>query len=116
MGWSSRQTGRCVTVVAVGAVACIGFSPSGHATPNNSAEQNFFQEVYQYAHPNVGPDFLLQLGYQVCDVRRSGGDSGDAKVAISQTLWARGLNAVGAEVGSLVHGAIETLCPEVGYP
>lgn len=91
-----------------------GMSTS-HAAPSD-ADSDFLTEVYQYAHPQVSPQLLMQLGHQACGVRRAGGSSGDAKVAISKTLWAQGFDAIGAEVGSLVHAAVNTLCPEVGYP
>lgn len=98
----------CVSAVTV------VMSPAVHADP--AADANFLTEVYQHAHPQVSPQLLTNLGHQVCAVRRAGGDNGDAKVAISKTLWAQGFDAIGAEVGSLTHDAVDTLCPEVGYP
>ncbi len=81
-------------------------------------EQQYLTEVDQYLTRPRPPDpFVLQLGYQACQVRRSGGSSGDAKVAVSKTWDGSGLSSpAGAVVGSLVHVAVDKLCPEVGYP
>ena len=113
-----RQVLRvAATIGGVLAWAVLGLLliPASQATPGDE-DANFLTEAYQYAHPQVSPQFLVQLGHEACAVRRAGGDSGDAKVAISKTLWAQGFDATGAEVGSLVHAAVDTLCPEVGYP
>lgn len=81
-------------------------------------EQRYLTEVDQYLTRPRPPDpFVLQTGYQACQVRRSGGSSDDAKVAVWKTWAASGLGpASGAVVGSLVHVAVDNLCPEVGYP
>jgi hypothetical protein len=49
-------------------------------------------------------------------VRRSGLSTGDANVSLWKTLEGQGMLASNAEIGSLVHVAVDTLCPEVGYP
>jgi hypothetical protein len=102
----------CVVV----AFNCSGLAaaPAASATPSDDA--NFLNAVYPYAHPQVSPQNLVRLGHQACAVRRAGGNTGDAKVSVSQTLWAQGVMSSNAEVGSLVHAAVDTLCPEVGYP
>jgi hypothetical protein len=79
-------------------------------------EQGFFSQVYLTAHPPVTGPRLLELGYQTCSVRRSGQSTDDAKVAVWKSLEAQGVVASNAEIGSLVHVAVDTLCPEVGYP
>jgi hypothetical protein len=91
--------------------------PAASATPGTTtAEQNFYSEVYLYAHPPVTEQRLLQLGYQACAVRRAGGDSDEAKSVLWRSLYNQGVLSAQAEVGSLVHVAVDTLCPEVGYP
>jgi len=102
-------------VLASFVASAITVGSLAQAAPSD-AEANFLTEVYQYAHPQVSPQLLIQLGHQTCAVRRAGGSNGDAKVAISKTLWSQGFDAIGAEVGSLTHNAVDTLCPEVGYP
>ena len=104
-----------VWALAMFASTGMALASTSSADPT-AADSNFLNEVYRSAHPQVSPQFLMQLGHQTCNVRRAGGSSGDAKVAVSKSLWAQGLNAIGAEVGSLVHAAVDTLCPEVGYP
>lgn len=89
--------------------------PTSQAYPTD-ADANFLNEVYPYAHPQVSPEVLMQLGHQACGVRRSGGSTGDAKVSIWNSLSAQGVVSSNAEIGSLVHAAVDTLCAEVGYP
>lgn len=98
------------------AYICTGLvmAPTALATPSDDA--NFLNALYPYGHPQVGPETLIRLGHQACAVRRSGGATGDAKVSVSRTLWAQGVMSSNAEVGTLVHVAVDTLCPEVGYP
>ena len=67
-------------------------------------------------HPSVTGPRLLELGNLTCSVRRSGQSTNDAKVAVYKSLIAQGVVSASAEYGSLVHAAIDTLCPEVGYP
>jgi hypothetical protein len=87
------------------------------AAPGNTmAEQDFFSEVFLYARPPVTNQRLLQLGYQACAVRRGGGSSDEAKSVLWRSLYDQGVLSAQAEVGSLVHVAVDTLCPEVGYP
>lgn len=91
------------------------------ATPgtNSPVEQQFLTATHQYLGVPRPPDgFILQLGRQVCQIRHDGGSSDDAEVAIWNTWNASGLGVIpsGAETGSLVHSAIDNLCPEVGYP
>jgi hypothetical protein len=89
-------------------------TPPAQADPQ--ADADFLDAVYPIAHPQVSSQTLVQLGHQACGVRRAGGGTGDAKVAITKTLWTQGVMSSNAEVGSLVHAAVDTLCPEVGYP
>ena len=92
-------------------------APSAGADPGSTAaEQNFYSQVYLYAHPSLTDARLLELGYQACAVRRSGLSTGDAKVSLWKRLEGQGMLASNAEIGSLVHVAVDTLCPEVGYP
>jgi hypothetical protein len=101
--------------LAVGATA-IEVSGAGAASANTAEEQQFMSEVYPYAHPSLTGPRLLQLGYQSCGDRRSGLSSRDARDNLWLTLSRQGVLASNAELGSLVHVAMDTLCPEVGYP
>jgi hypothetical protein len=99
------------------ALAGPGLSPRSFASPAvNPEEQGFFQQIYQVGHPNVSASQLLKLGYQTCDIRLGGGSTDDAKASLFRVLDTQGLFSSNAEVGTLVHVAINTLCPEVGYP
>lgn len=107
--WLARL-GLTTTLV----VGAIGTASVAHATP---AEESFYREVLQYAHPAVDTSFLLFLGDQACQVRESGQDTDAAKRAVYTIVQnAKGVTSSSAEVGSLVHVAIDNLCPEVGYP
>lgn len=104
---------RAATVGLVG----ISLSLSSMTAPRARAdEQDFLSQVYLYGHPSVTQSRLLELGYQACSVRRSGQDSDAAKAALYRSLNAQGVVSSNAEIGSLVHVAVDTLCPEVGYP
>jgi len=100
------------TAVASATVAMLVGSPAvAHAD-----EQAFMSQVYLYAHPSLTGPRLLDLGYQACRVRRDGGSTDAAKETLWKTLSAEGVLSSNAEIGSLVHVAVDTLCPEVGYP
>ncbi|TRW81247.1 DUF732 domain-containing protein [Mycolicibacterium sp. 018/SC-01/001] len=111
---------------AVGATlvaTCLGgmlTAPVAGAQPygNTPAERQFLAEADQYLpRPRPTDVLVLKLGRQACQVRRDGGSSDDAKVAIWNAWNAAGIGpASGAVVGSLVHVAVDNLCPEVGYP
>jgi hypothetical protein len=99
------------------AIGLIGAPVAGaDSYTSTAAEQNFYSQVYLYAHPSLTDARLLELGYQACAVRRSGLSTGNAKVSLWKTLEGQGMLASNAEIGSLVHVAVDTLCPEVGYP
>ncbi len=114
MRWGIRRSFIYVCVSVACATGGSALAPVSLATPSDDA--NFLNAVYPYAHPQVSPQALIQLGHLACGVRRAGGGTGDAKVAVSQTLWSKGVMSSNAEVGSLVRAAVDTLCPEVGYP
>ena len=115
--WFTKQSIGCLTAIATLGVAAYVTLPLAQATPGSSAaEQDFFSEVYLYAHPPVTDQRLLQLGYQACSIRRNGGSTDNAKEALWNSLYNGGVVSSNAEIGSLVHVAIDTLCPEVGYP
>lgn len=103
--------GGLVAGLLLGEPGVAGASPS--FTP---LEQQYLSAVYQYVHPSVTDSRLVELGYLTCRVRRGGSSTDDAKVAVWKNLDAAGVVSSNAEVGSLVHVAIDNLCPEVGYP
>lgn len=112
--------------IAVGGVLAVSFlrlttaAPLAWAEPygGTPAERQFLAEADQYLQrPRPSDVLILQLGRQACEVRRNGGSSDDAKAVIWNTWDDSGHRpASGAEVGSLVHVAVDNLCPEVGYP
>lgn len=106
-------SGFLASVAAIGAVA----SPKAVADPQfTSAEQNYLANLYLLAHPSVTAPRLVELGNLACAVRRSGASSYDARDAVWQNLNAAGVVSSNAEMGTLVHVAVDNLCPEVGYP
>jgi hypothetical protein len=100
--------------------SCAANSQVAMAEPygDTPAERNFVAEVDQYLlRPRPDDVFILKLGRQACQVRRSGGSSDAAKAAVERTWDGSGYGlATGAQAGSLVHVAVDNLCPEVGYP
>ncbi|AFP37703.1 DUF732 domain-containing protein [Mycolicibacterium smegmatis] len=110
-GTMLARAGALTAMASVTTVLLVGSPAVAHAD-----EQAFMSQVYLYAHPSLTGPRLLDLGYQACRVRREGRSTDAAKVAVWQTLSADGILSSNAEIGSLVHVAIDTLCPEVGYP
>lgn len=102
-------------VLAALAGSAISVMPSATAAPG-SAEDQYLTELYQVVHPSVTTPRLIQLGNLACSVRRQGGTSYDARDAVWKNLDASGVVSSNAEMGGLVHVAVDQLCPEVGYP
>lgn len=109
-----RTTTQCAGLLAGICVGAIVGIPTAGADP--TAEQAYLSQLYLYAHPGVTDARLIELGNLTCSVRRSGGTTDDAKVAVWQNLSASDILSSNAEMGTLVHVAIDMLCPEVGYP
>lgn len=92
-------------------------APWARADPDLSpAEQRYLSDLYQYVRPSVTAARLVELGNLACSLRRSGGSIDDARTAVWQNLNAAGAVSSNAEMGTLVHVAVDNLCPEVGYP
>lgn len=107
-----------ITTAAITSAA-LGIAPAtpAHANPGTySAEQNYYQTVYTHARPAVSWPRLLDLGYLTCGLRTNGATTNHAKEYVWIALRNQGVTSSNAEIGSLVHTAIKTLCPEVGYP
>ncbi|CDQ43181.1 DUF732 domain-containing protein [Mycolicibacterium neoaurum] len=104
----------------VGLVALSGAAVAGVCVGNpaiaSADEQAFISQIYLTAHPSVKVQSLLEFGHLACSVRHSGKSSDEAKIVIWESLDAQGVVSSMAEMGSLVHVAVDTLCPEVGYP
>jgi hypothetical protein len=102
------------------AVSCLSgtiAAPAVQADPGfTSSEQRYLSDLYQYVHPSVTAARLVELGNLTCSVRRSGSSADEAKNAVWQNLDAAGVVSSNAEMGTLVHVAVDNLCPEVGYP
>lgn len=114
---SGRRQVIC-SAVTLGAlipfVAVIG-APS--ALAYTAAEQQFINELNQYIPPpRLIDQTFLKLGYQACGLMRGGQSPDYAKAAVWQTYDSYGyLPLAGAQIGSLVHVAADTLCPDVDY-
>ncbi|WP_158019453.1 DUF732 domain-containing protein [Mycolicibacter sinensis] len=106
-------------LLAVGGLTVVA-ATSATAEPfaSGPGERQYLAEVDQYLLPPRPTDVvMLRVGNQACQVRRSGGSSDDAKGVIWDTLEDGSSRRFGgAEVGSIVHVAVDNLCPEVGYP
>lgn len=108
-----------VDFAAASLLAGAASTPLATAQPygNTPAEQQYLIEastLFALRHPDKP---ILDVGYQACSIRRNGMSSDQAKVAVSKTLAGTyGMNVPGVVAGSLVHMAVDNLCPEVGYP
>ncbi len=89
--------------------------PAASADPS-PAEQEYLAQLYLLAHPSVTAEWLVELGNLACTVRRAGGTTDIAKETVWLNLNAAGVVSSNADVGTLVHVAVDNLCPEVGYP
>jgi hypothetical protein len=110
-----QEAATCVLVCA----ACLGGAnaAAANAEPSFSpTEQQFLTDLSQYVRPSVTPARLVELGNLTCTVRRNGGSTDDAKRAVSQSLDRQSVVSSNADVGTLVHEAVDYICPQVGYP
>ena len=89
-------------------------APIAGADP--AAEQQYLTSLHQFVHPSVTTSRLIELGNLTCVVRRNGSSTDDAKNAVWQSLDRQGVVSSNAEIGTLVHEAVNYLCPDVGYP
>ncbi len=109
--------GLASTIALLG--ACVSAIPAtAEPWAPTAVEQRYLTDVDQYLTRPRPPDpFVLQLGYQACQVRRGGGSSDEAKVAVWKTWASSGLGLPsGAVVGSLIHVAVDNLCPRGRLP
>lgn len=110
---------RIAVYVMVATVFPAGFigAQRAQADPGfSSAEQRYLSNLRQYAHPSVTDARLVELGNLTCSVRHHGSSTDEAKGAVARNLDASGVFSSNAAIGTLVHIAIDNLCPEVGYP
>ena len=115
----NRFAAGVCALLAVGGLGVAGATPAtAEPFASGPGERQYLTEVDQYLlRPRPTDDLVLKAGHQACQVRRSGGSSDDAKRIIWNTLEDHASRRFGgAEVGSIVHVAVDNLCPEVGYP
>lgn len=113
------QGPQAVAICVLLYMTCLGgatAAPAGADPSFSPAEQQFLADLYQYVHPSVTPARLIELGNLACTVRRNGSSTDDATTAVWHSLDRQGVVSSKAEVGTLVHVAVDRLCPEVGYP
>jgi hypothetical protein len=115
MRWLRHSLAPTTALVAACYVSGTIAAPWSRAEPS-PAEQRYLSDLYQYVHPSVTAARLVELGNLACSVRRSGMSSDDAREAVWRNLDAAGVVSSNAEMGTLVHVAVDNLCPEVGYP
>jgi hypothetical protein len=103
--------------ITAGFLAGITGAPWAQADPDfGPAEQNYLSDLRQYVHPGVTDARLVELGNLTCSARHNGSSTDAATSVVAHNLDASGVLSSNAEIGSLVHVAIDNLCPEVGYP
>lgn len=107
---------RTIVVVAMFTAASFGLLAGVPTAAGQGSEQSYLSDLYTYVHPPVTDARLVDLGNLTCTVRRSGSSTDDAEMAVWQSLNQQGVVSSNAEIGTLVHVAIDNLCPEVGYP
>lgn len=120
LAWMKSQwaLGASALVLSILLPGLVGFPAQAEPYGSTPAERRYLAEVDQYLlRPRPTDVVMLKVGYQACQVRRGGGSSDDAKRVIWDTLEDGGSRHFGgAEVGSIVHVAVDNLCSEVGYP
>ena len=65
------------------------------------------------AHPPLTPAGLVSMGHQACSDIASGGSPDIEKDKLGTSLLNQGVAASRAETGTLVHFALQDLCPSV---
>ena len=90
----------------------LALSPTASASPSS-----YLLALSQLAHPAVSNDVLLFAGQQACSTLQGVRSSDYAKQAVYYSILNRtGVIPSMAEAGTIVHVAVDHLCPEVGYP
>ncbi len=78
--------------------------------------QRYLSELNGLVHPNVSSDRLVELGSLACSARGAGASSDEASMTVWQNLADSGVISNKAETGTLVHAAVDSMCPGFGYP
>jgi hypothetical protein len=65
------------------------------------------------AHPSLTPPALIKLGHQACSAIAGGVSPDVEKDRLDTSLSDQGVAAFRAEVGTLIHFALQDLCPNV---
>ena len=105
-------------LLSAGGVICVTASPVAAEPYGTPIEEHFLDEANQYLMiPKPIDSVVLKLGYDACQARRSGLSSDEARLVLWDTWTELGMRPTSlAELGSIVHVAVENLCSEVGYP
>lgn len=83
----------------------------------SGSPSSYLQALSQVAHPTVNTDVLLFAGQQACSSLQAVRSFDMAEKAVYYSILNRtGVTPNMAEVGTIVHVAVDQLCPEVGYP
>lgn len=106
--------------IAAAAYCPGGQSSGGPAVPTAAASSTLTPAENQYianltqpqmAHPNLSVPDLLKLGHRVCSDVSAGSSQAQEGDNINSILFNQGIDASRADTGTLVHYALQDLCP-----
>jgi hypothetical protein len=111
---------RISTRIAVGALLTSLLStvvaPAALADPGAvSPDQRFLADIMSYMIPPWPGGETSQLGHRVCADMATGVTADAERNAIVDDLLRRNILASNADVGTMVHFAVQDLCPQIPY-
>lgn len=111
---------RVRTIAAGGALLASllagGVAPTSLADPGTvSPDQHFLADIMSYMIPPWPGGETSQLGHRVCTDMATGVTADAERNAIVDDLFRRNILASNADVGTMVHFAVQDLCPQIPY-
>jgi hypothetical protein len=112
---------RAGTVAVLCAALLIGLwenvaAPRAMGDPGSVApDQRFLADVMSYMIPPWPSDETTQLGHRVCADMAKGVSADAERNTLVMDLLRQGIQASNAQVGTMVHLAVQDLCPQIPY-
>ncbi|MUL48214.1 DUF732 domain-containing protein [Mycobacterium sp. CBMA293] len=93
-----------------------GIVPTAAADPGAvSPDQRFLADIMSYMIPPWPGDETMQLGHRVCTDMATGVTADTERDKLVNGLLLRNIQASNAAVGTMVHFAVQDLCPQIPY-
>lgn len=112
---------RVKAIATVGVALLTGLLTSA-ATPTASGDpgavspdQLFLRDVMSYMVPPWPGDETTHMGHRVCADMAAGTTADAERNTLVAELLRRNIQASNADVGTMVHLAVQDLCPQIPY-